>query len=85
MAGQASSPRRTRRHTLGRRAYAAASRRSPTTSKWGDQDWGGYLVAEYVTTSFVEELRAPCFVDATSKLKQNESKMGLFFVEGLGR
>ena len=67
--------------TPGMRAYGAI-KKLPDDFMWGDQDWGGYLVAEYVTTSFVDELRAPCFADASSRLTQNDPKMGLAFVEG---
>ena len=53
--------------TPGRRAYGARGF-LPEGFLWAKMDWGGFAVAEYITTEFTEEVRAPCFGRGTVKM-----------------
>ena len=83
------SAKRMAQHLLSS-AYATPGRRAsgrigvvpndPKVIDWGRFNPRGLVVAQVVTTAFVENVRAPCFVMATSVMKGKRAVTSLFYV-----
>ena len=47
---------------------------------WGAMDWSGLQIAAGYHTEFCENVRAPCLVRASTKLKMQKPVTGIFHV-----
>ena len=66
--------------TPGRRAFGSRGT-IPDGFIWAKMDWSGLNIAEGIVTNFEEEVRAPCFISASTVVK-SVPKVGVFLVHG---